>query len=82
MTMTTLKFKSKSGQLCEIQCEELLEVDGRPYAAGGGDSNELRRLIDYIQGRVDANAEQIAALQRALYPFSHLTVPAEELRDK
>lgn len=50
--MITLRIKTKTGHVSEMQVEELLAVDGQPYR-GADDYQELRDAIAHLSGRVD-----------------------------
>jgi hypothetical protein len=47
--MPTLRLKSRSGAISDLQCEELISVDGVPYVAGDGIGERMANL----EGRVD-----------------------------
>ena len=58
--MTTIKVKSKSGTVNELQVEEILEIDGKPYTPQG-DVDQIQAIVNHLSGRV-ATIEQL--LQR------------------
>lgn len=49
--MTTLRIKTKTGAITEMQVAELIEVDGKPYKSGD-DFDELRCAVIHLEGRV------------------------------
>ncbi len=57
--MVTLKVKGRSGQISEIQVEQLLEVDGRPFKVLPED---FRDLLIHQDGRLTAIESLIAGI--------------------
>ena len=51
--LITIKSKSKTGQVIELQVSEILEIDGRPYRSAQADEN-LTALVNHLSGRVAA----------------------------
>lgn len=51
--LITLKLKSRSGQVNDIQVSEILEIDGVPYTPGG-DVEALRSHVIHMDGRLTA----------------------------
>lgn len=57
--MTTLRIKTKTGHITEMQVEELLEVDGKPFRTDD-EFKDVRDAVIHLEGRV-------SALESALY---------------
>lgn len=51
--LITIKSKSKTGQVIEIQVQEILEIDGQPYRPSG-DYTALASLVNHLSGRIAA----------------------------
>lgn len=51
--LITLKMKSKTGQVMEIQVAEILEIDGKPYQPAGN-VEVLLQHVNHLSGRVAA----------------------------
>jgi hypothetical protein len=51
--LITIKSKSKTGQVIDIQVQEILEIDGQPYRPTG-DVTALAQLVNHLSGRIAA----------------------------
>lgn len=51
--LITIKSKSKTGQVIEIQVSEILEIDGKPYRPAQADES-IVSLVNHLSGRVAA----------------------------
>lgn len=51
--LVTIKSKSKTGQVIEIQVQEILEINGKPYRSSEVDESILQH-VNHLSGRVAA----------------------------
>ena len=49
--MITLKVKTKTGTITDMQVAELMDVDGKPFKSGE-DFQEIRDAVIHLEGRV------------------------------
>jgi hypothetical protein len=49
--MPTIKLKSQSGQICDVRCEQIYEIDGVPYAPARSD---MADRVAHLEGQVGA----------------------------
>ena len=66
--MVTLKVKSKTGQVMDVQFDALISVDGVPYKAT---SEDYREALIHFGGRLEAVENFISGLLRSHEPTEH-----------
>lgn len=49
--LITLKLRSKTNSIIEIQVTEIIEIDGRPYQSAG-DFQSIVSMVNHLSGRV------------------------------
>lgn len=63
--MPVLKLKTMSGMIADLRCEQIIEIDGKPYQPTG-EAPDLIERVGFLEG-------QVAAL------LDLFTQPAEEV---
>lgn len=59
--LITIRVKSKSGTMNEIQVAEILDIDGKRYQSAG-DAENLTALVNHLSGRVAALESIVGSL--------------------
>lgn len=57
----TLRLKSKTGNVNEIQVAEILEIDGKPYQPQG-DYEQILQLLNHLSGKVATHEAMLAGM--------------------
>lgn len=60
--LITIRAKTKTGVIQEIQVAEILEIDGQPYRPAS-ETEQIRQLVNHLGGRISTIEAILAGSQ-------------------